>query len=369
MLGLLRVVVGGAEVRLGGPRQRAVFALLVLTRGRPAMAERIMDDVWGDAASSRSRTTLQVYMSNLRQELRKAGAPATIESVPGGYALVLPVGTVDLIAFEECVGGGHDAVARMDFVAALTAYDAALAIAGGGLLEDLRQFECFDGEVDRVERLRHDAAEERVRCLVELGRLQEAVLAAETVVRNQPLREGAWYQLALALYRGARQADSLRVLQRAREVLGDAVGLEPGPELRELERQILSHAPELSAAGRFPRVRWLDPQNGVARHVELVDGMATATVGRAPGSNVVLVGDPLASRTHCHLRRRGATWEVWADPLAANGTHVNGVRVAGTVALRHGDRIRAGETVLLFETMDPRGSGVEVDLTTVLGQS
>jgi DNA-binding SARP family transcriptional activator len=248
VLGPLEVTVDGAVADVGGPRQRCVLARLVAAQGRLVSADRLIDDLYSDEAPPRALAAVQSYVSHLRRALepgRQAwGTAGVLVTSPPGYALRLDRAAVDAWGFEDEV---HRAVGLDDPVAAHERLSAALASWRGTAFEEFGALPWADQEASRLEELRLLATERLAECALRLGRAAQTVADLNRLTAEQPLREEAWRLLALALYQCGRQGDALSTLRRARARLAAELGVDPGPGLRELERDILAQAPHLSA--------------------------------------------------------------------------------------------------------------------------
>jgi DNA-binding SARP family transcriptional activator len=244
VLGPVEVRWQGQPVELGGPQQRAVIAHLALDVGRVVSVERLIDRLWGDEPPRTPLGTLQSYVSRLRRALepdRVAGAsPQILVSEAPGYVLQLPADQIDVHRFRTLVSEARAAAAAAQPLKALGHFDEALALWRGPALGGVGPDDLVHPIVVRLHGERESAREDRFEVLLALGRHAEATPRLQTAVDEQPLRERLWALLALALYRSSRQADALRALSTARSMLLDELGLDPGPELRELERRILA---------------------------------------------------------------------------------------------------------------------------------
>ncbi|TCC46149.1 transcriptional regulator [Kribbella pittospori] len=249
LLGEFTASYGGAALDLGGRRQRAVLAVLVLARGEVVPAERLADAVWGEHAPGNTAGALQSYVSHLRRSLQP-GSPARARSAivvreGPGYAVRLPSDAVDAWRFEtllkKTTGSPADAAADL--------HDA-LALWRGPALVEYADEPWAGAEIARLTELRAVARERLVAARLDLGEAALVVAELEGMVAEEPLREERWRLLALGLYRAHRQADALAALRRARETLADELGVDPGPALRELEAQVLAQSPGLAAAGQ-----------------------------------------------------------------------------------------------------------------------
>jgi DNA-binding SARP family transcriptional activator len=224
---------------LPGGKPRALLARLLLDAPRVVPAEALVESIWADPPRS-ARKVVQVYVSQLRKAL---GADA-IETRPPGYRIAADH---DLAEFERLVAaaGAEPAAARR--AALLTE---ALALWRGRPLAEFADEPFAEPAARRLEELRLSAVEQRVDADLELGRHAGLVPELETLVEQEPLREGLRRRLMLALYRGGRQAEALERFREGRALLVDELGLEPGPALQELERAILRQDPALGVPER-----------------------------------------------------------------------------------------------------------------------
>lgn len=245
VLGPLEVVVDGEPRAAGPPRERAVLAQLALNAGRTVPTDRLVDAVWGEAPPGTARTQVQICVSALR---RRLGSPRAIATRPGGYALAVRPDDVDVHRFARLV----ERADGEDGPTAARTLRTALALWRGPALADV------DGEVARVaatalEERRLAVAERRLDLDLDLGRADDLIGELRELVAAHPLRESAHRLLMLALYRAGRPADALAAYRAARRVLAEELGVDPGPELRELERAVLDRDPGLGAPARAER--------------------------------------------------------------------------------------------------------------------
>ena len=236
LLGPVQVVRAGRVVGLGGPRQRAVLALLVLEEGRVAPAGRLVEELWRGSPPPGAAKTLRSYVSRLRALL---DADATLVARGGGYVLTVGPGQVDAGRFERLAGAGQAALSHGEVAAAAGHFRQALGLWRGRALADVCDVESLAREAARLEELRLVAMEGRIEADIELGLHAEVTGELESLLGEYPLRERLWRLLVLALYRGERQADALAAYRRARELLATELGLEPGEDLRRLEQAVL----------------------------------------------------------------------------------------------------------------------------------
>jgi predicted ATPase/DNA-binding SARP family transcriptional activator len=242
VFGGLRLAVDGETRPLGGPQERAVLALLVANADHPVSVDRLLDALWGDEVPATAEKTIQVYMSRIRAAL----GPAAVDRSAVGYVLHTVVVDLDVGAFEAAVRTGNAELEAGDAARADAAFDEALAIAAGEPFPDVAEVVALAPEIARLVELRWQAATGRFDAGLRLGRHEALVVEIEAAVAQQPHRERAWAQLMLALYRSGRQAEALAAYHRARLALDEELGIEPGPELRDLERRILDQDPGLA---------------------------------------------------------------------------------------------------------------------------
>lgn len=256
ILGPLEVVADGREVELGGPKQRAVLAMLALEPNRVVSVDRIVDQLWGEDPPASALGSLHAYISNMRRILepdRTARAPATVlVSRPPGYALAVEPHQLDMLRFEQLVAEGAAEAAAGRPEQAAQALGRALDLWRGPVLADFAYETFVASAAPRLEELRRVATEDLVDARLAMGQHAAVVAQLEELVRADPLRERTWGQLIVALYRCGRQADALRAYERARSVLAEELGLVPGPELRSLEQAVLAHDPDLDWSRRAP---------------------------------------------------------------------------------------------------------------------
>jgi DNA-binding SARP family transcriptional activator len=254
MLGTLEADVGGATVDLGGPRQRAVLAMLLIARGAVVSVDRLIEDLWNGEPPPRATGGLQVYVSNLRRTLEPDRAPRTpathLVSAPPGYAIRLDEPSVDAWRFEQLAR----AALEKDAAAAVTLLEQALGLWRGDALAEFAAEAWAAPEAARLNELRLVARERLADARVRAGRAADAVVEAEALVRDAPLREDGWRLLALGQYLGGRQGDALATLRRARQVLSEELGVDPGPRLAQLEQDVLAQSVQLAPAPAEPRV-------------------------------------------------------------------------------------------------------------------
>ena len=302
ILGPLQVLDEGRELPLGGAKQRALLALLLLDPNRVVSRDRLIDELWHADPPETAPTALQVYVS----QLRKALGRDLILTQPPGYLIRVGDGELDLHRFEWLVATARTA----EPAEAVRLLREGLALWRGAPLAELSD-SFARAERARLDEQRLAALEQRIEAELALGRHAELVPQLERLVREQALRERLRGQLMLVLYRCGRQADALEVYRTGRRLLDEELGLKPGVELQRLEKAILNHDPSL------------EPPTGI-EPPSLSHRRRAASQSEAPvPPDSVAVIDPQRSRVmgHVPVGRRpvalaighGSVWVANAD--------------------------------------------------------
>ena len=244
ILGPLEVSIDDRTVPLGGQKQRALLAILLVDAGHVVSTDRLVNALWGENPPRTAVTSLQNFISQLRKLL----GPETLETKAPGYRLQVGAGELDLDRFRSLVEGARAAPVE-ERSARLRE---ALALWRGTALADFAFEAWATNEIGRLAELRHAAIEDRVDADLESGQDAELVGELESLVADHPLRERLRAQLMLALYRSGRQAEALSAYQDARRVLVDELGIDPGPTLQQLYRSILRQETGLDAVPQAP---------------------------------------------------------------------------------------------------------------------
>ncbi|HEY6315394.1 MAG TPA: BTAD domain-containing putative transcriptional regulator [Streptosporangiaceae bacterium] len=360
LLGPVQVVRAGRELRLGGPRPRAVLALLVLEAGRVVPAGRLVEEVWRGSPPPGAAKTLRSYVSRLRAVLNPG---ATLVAGGGGYVLRLDPDLVDAVRFERLVGAGQAVLAGGEAAAAAGRFRQALGLWRGRALADVCEVEPLAREAARLEELRLVAVEGRIEADIAVGLHAEVTGELEGLVAEYPLRERLWRLLVLALYRAERQADALAAYRRARDMLADELGLEPGEELRRLEQAVLrQEVPAASLPARHnlpaPLTSFLGREQDLARLEGLLGEVRLVTLTGTGGTGKTR----LALETGARVVGRFPDG-VWlaelagiADPGLVAGQVMGalGVRQAGDVPVLEALiwRLRSAELLLILDNCE-----------------
>ena len=244
ILGPLEIVERGHRVPLGAGRQRKLLAVLLVHANQVVSTDQLIDQLWGERPPETAAKALQGHVSQLRKLL---GADAVVTEPPG-YAVHIDADQLDASRFERVIAQART-LAPAERSRTLRE---ALELWRGQALSEFAYEDFAQGERSRLEELRLGAVEARIDADLALGRHAELVGELETLVAHNPLRERLRGQLMLALYRCGRQAEALDVYRQGRRVLVDELGIEPGEELRRLQRAILDQDPAIAPPEAAP---------------------------------------------------------------------------------------------------------------------
>jgi len=242
-----------------GRRDRVVLAALTVHPGEGVTADGLADLLWGEDPPASAAKIVQGCVVRLRKLL---GSHA-IETTPDGYRLTVPLDQIDAQRFERAVGRARSLIAAEDPERAGHVLAEALALWRGTPLADLDSWDRAQIEAARLAELRLAAEELHVETALMTGHHEEVVGRARALVGHAPLRERRWVLLATAQYHSGRQSEALQTLRRVRTVLREELGLEPGPDIEELEAAILRQDPSLSAATAMPEPSAECPYRGL----------------------------------------------------------------------------------------------------------
>ncbi|ODQ96268.1 BTAD domain-containing putative transcriptional regulator [Mycolicibacterium holsaticum] len=253
VLGPMRAFIADEVVDVGGRRQRALLARLVLAKGQVVSVDRLADDLWHGEPPPKALAALQVYVSHLRRALepdrpRRAAATVVVSAAPG-YCLTLPVEHVDAWHFEAKLAQAQQEPQPRQRLVLL---EQAVALWGGDPFLEVRDALWAAPEVARLDELHLVAVEAIAQTRLALGHDSQVIAAMQSHVTRHPSREGAACLLATALYRTGNQAAALDVLRGVKQYLVDELGLQAGRALRDLESDILRHADRLAVPAPPP---------------------------------------------------------------------------------------------------------------------
>jgi predicted ATPase/DNA-binding SARP family transcriptional activator len=309
ILGPVEAWDGEQRLALGGARQVALFACLVLHANRAVSADVLSDALWG-ASRSGAGNRLQMAVARLRRSLEPLddGGESVLRTVGGGYLLLVGNGVLDADVFAAGVREGRAVLDAGEPARASELLSGALGLWRGPVLAEVCFEDFAQGEIRHLEELRLLALEARVDADLQLGRHAQLVGELEALLAEQPSRERVACQLMLALYRSGRQADALEVYGRTRTYLAADLGLEPGPALKTLQAQILEHAASLAMSAGIDSAQLArpgatappaPPTPTIGRERELED--VSLLLGRADVRLVTLTGPGGVGKTRLAL--------------------------------------------------------------------
>jgi len=369
--GSVGVALDDRPLSVGGYKQRAALVVLLLSPNRVVLADRMIHELWGEEAPRQAAGSLQAYISNLRRVLEPDRAPREparlLRSQPGGYLLAVEPGQIDASRFEQLAGEGRGRLRAGHPGAASEALTQALEEWRGPALAEFRDEPFAAAEAARLEELRAVALEDRIAADLALGEHGAVIAELQGLVAQEPLREQLWAHLILALYRSGRQGDALAAYRSCRRTLDEELGIEPGPTLRQLERDVLAQAPSLEwaptvpaapgAAHAIPRASLVFRDGSERLHVfPLDDGDRRITIGREASADIRLSWDGRVSRLHAELTCQDEGWTVADEGMSSNGSYVNDERIHAPRPLADGDELRFGETVMTFRSAQQSGA-------------
>ena len=253
VLGPLTVRRGGNVVRLRGAKQQALLTILLLNANRVVSADRLTDQLWGEEPPASGAPALRVRVSQLRKALEVPGLKNPIRTRAPGYLIIVRRDQLDLSVFEDRLERGSAALSAGNASEAAGELDEALALWRGPALADVEHEEFARAAAIRLEELRLHALELRVEAELGLGQAGRLVGELQALVEEHPLNERFRGQLMQALYATGRQSEALEVYRTGRKLLLGELGIEPGPALQALEREILQQDSGLeTTAGAQP---------------------------------------------------------------------------------------------------------------------
>jgi DNA-binding SARP family transcriptional activator len=329
VLGPVDAIVDGRSAHLA-PQPRAVLAILLLQAGQVVPATRLIDALWSDDPPATAANLVQGYVS----QLRKALGREAVETREPGYLIRVAPDALDLQRFERLATDGARALESGRAGVAAECLREALALWAGDALADVAEGDVLRPAAARLDELRLVALERRIEADVACGRAADLVSELEALTTEHPLRERLQALRMTTLYRCGRQADALEAYRATRARLVEELGLDPGPELQELEQAILRHDPALDPTPRAA------PERRAASHTVLVAVLETDAMDalvalaeplvRTDGRELVIastVAEPTALRP-ATARLRAERERLVADDVA--------VRVAAFTSLTPG---------------------------------
>jgi len=342
LLGVLEVRDTSRLLDLGRGKQRALLAVLLLHANESVATDELIDALWPAGLPVRARKSLQVAVSRLRALI----GPDRLSTTPDGYALRIDAGELDLAEFERLTSAAQALVAEGDLQGAEAGFIAALDQWRGPALAEFRYAQFAQQPTRLLEEARATVRAELVDVRIALGKEGEVLSELEALISERPYWERLRHSQMLALYRVGRQVDALSVFRETRRLLADDLGLEPGPELQQLEREILSQDPAIARPPGRSRMPTVSRRAGV---VSLLVGVA-ALLGA-----LFLLG--IGVRMHSSARPH-----VAADSIAVLDAR-SGHLLADMPLAASPDAITAGDGSI-WAAMPDRGIVSGIDTTT-----
>ncbi|MGW4232642.1 AfsR/SARP family transcriptional regulator [Streptomyces sp. NPDC004980] len=283
VLGPLQVKAQGVPVRIGGAKPRAVLATLLLQPNGFVSLDLLTEVLWPGGAPRSAVANVRTYVRTLRQRLPPA-AVAGLRTEPSGYSLDVVPGGVDMLLFEQQLAAAHAARARGEDTAALRAYESALGLWRGGVLQDVPSSVVWDPAITRMEGLRSVAADECLELRLRLGDYAHLVSGLRSRLTESPLREDLWRMLVHALDDAGRSAEARSAYAEAERVIAAELGIEPSEPLRAIGAEVNGYAGRRRAAMAVPVCQLpMDIPDFTGRAVEVADlEQLLSTAGRQP---------------------------------------------------------------------------------------
>lgn len=312
-------VVRDSELKAVRGQQGEVLAAVVAAHPHPVAIDALIEAIWAGKPTRTARTGLSVVISRLRALL--AGLAELVHD-GGGYRLEVGPDQIDAQRF---------AAVAAEVAAPVEALADALDLWRGEAFQPSSDSDLVRGAAVRLAELKLTTEERLVDGLL-IHDPDSAAVFASGFAEAEPYRERRWEQLMLALYRASRQGEALRVGARARRLLRDELGVDPGPSFVALEADILQHAGHLMDLGQAPSAT--ADETGLAtllagarRSAERIPNPGTALVGRAAALHsleermgqarmVTIVGAAGAGKTRLaaeYARSERARRVVWID--------------------------------------------------------
>jgi DNA-binding SARP family transcriptional activator/tetratricopeptide (TPR) repeat protein len=333
----------GAQIQVPTGRQRVLLAALLVRANQVVPATELAELVWDGAPPAGAGVTVRSYVMRLRRSVGPQVAARIITRDPG-YLCQVTDDEVDLLRFETLCRQGGNAMRAHSWKQAADVLDEALGLWRAAPLGDVASQMLHNEVLPWVQQTRLEAVERRAGALLHLGRHDELVPELRVLAAEHPLRERLHAQLMLALYRCGRRAEALDAYQGARRVLVGELGVEPGPQLRELHRQILAEDPALTAppppgddatAGTGDRVTPRQLPAGIPHFTGRASALETLTrlAGQAAGARGAVVISAIGGTAGIGKTALAVHWGLHAADQFPDGqlyVNLRGFDPAGT---------------------------------------
>lgn len=298
-LGPVRVLIDDGPIELR-PAQRRLLASLLLDHGSWVTTDTLVDRMWGEAVPNTARSSLHVHLSAVRRQV-----PGVVNTGQGRYLLDLDEHQLDVSDFGALVAESVGQMNHGHFRDATDLASRAIAMWRGTPYQELEEVDAARGERARLFELSTTASATLARCLMLQGRVSESIAHLKAMLEGQPFNEALWEELIHAYYLAGRQVDALGAFRDAKRILGDELGLEPGPRLRALEDRVLIQDPELMAEARSEVPHNLPGHDSsfvgrdqdLSRVIELIRTGHLVTITGAPGVGKTRLATEVAARS------------------------------------------------------------------------
>jgi DNA-binding SARP family transcriptional activator/Tfp pilus assembly protein PilF len=248
LLGPLEVRDGEEWLEIGAPKWRSLLAALLIKSGQVVSTDALIDEVWGGSAPNKAANLISIYVLRLRRLMGDAESKMLVTRAPG-YQLRLGLADTDAQRFETMLADGRQALTAGNPAQAAGHLAEALALWRGSAFADVPRTSLVEGEAERLAELKLDAAELRITAELACGGHAQVVPELRRLLADNPLREGLWLLLMRALNGSGRHAEALETYGRARAVISDELGIDPGADLRRLYAELLAEDVPSSPGG------------------------------------------------------------------------------------------------------------------------
>jgi predicted ATPase/DNA-binding SARP family transcriptional activator len=334
-LGPLEVSGPDGPMALGSRKQQAVLAVLLVEWGNSVSADRLIDALWGEEPPKSAEHALHVHVSNLRKALDAAGGTDVIVTDDAGYRLAPNGHQFDVIEFEGLIDRARTSSNPGE---ASTLLRRAADLWRGRAYGDLADSEAVRPEAERLGLARASALEELFEAELAAGNHRRLIPEIERALSDHAYSERLWGALMLALYRSGRQAESLRAFGRLRTLLGEELGIEPGPDVASLEERILLQDPDLLLSGPATQGSLPAPISPLVGRVDevaavlaLLGSSRLVTLAGPPGIGKSRLAIEVGERSFADFS--GGVWHL--DLSTVDSSELLGAAIAHAMRLDH----------------------------------